>query len=303
MSFDDNYLNESFEEEEEDNGIINNLLNIPEPPPLTPPPSQLSTDFIQTQDYIENQNQNDNFLNYQQNINSFYKKFTHDLTFYQKAVPLTFMIDYSEYSMYETSQKIIVPKDILSKLTEYEDLQLPVYVKINDKDNILGIIDYVDFIDHIYIPTPLFYELELKENEDIILSVLKNQPPKASKISLKPLNEEFYNLDNVKTYLEVWLKKMFITLHMGKIITLPYRNNTISLYIDSLEPEPVVSIYEIEEVEIDLLPMDEYKKDVEFTEQTTPEQTENIMSEHEDGSQESDVFVSFSGKCNRLGSS
>ena len=107
----------------------------------------------------------------------------------------------------------------------------------------------------IYLKT-LFYDLGLRENEDIILSVLKNQPPKASKICLKPLNEEFYNLfKNVKAYLEVWLKKMFITLHMGEIITLPYKSSSISMYIDNLEPKPVVSIYEIEEVEIDLLPL------------------------------------------------
>ena len=118
-----------------------------------------------------------------------------------------------------------------------------------------------------YIPTPLFYDLNLTENEDIILSVLKNQPKKASKISLKPLSEEFYDIPDVKTYMEVWLKKMFISLHEGEIITLPYMRSTISLYIDSLEPENVVSIHDIEEVEIDLLPMDEYKNKtkLEFT--------------------------------------
>ena len=46
-------MDETFEEDEENNEIINQFPNIPEPPPLTPPPTQLSTDFINTQDYIE----------------------------------------------------------------------------------------------------------------------------------------------------------------------------------------------------------------------------------------------------------
>ena len=68
------------------------------------------------------------------------------------------------------------------------------------------------------------------------------------------------------------VKKMCITLHEGEIITLPYGKQTISLFIDSLEPENVVSIYEIEEVELDFLPMDEYvnKTKVEFVEKDPP---------------------------------
>ena len=284
---------------------------IPEVPGESPLPLPLSTDFINADTGL---NQNANMLQYQSNVNTFYKQFTHDLTFLKRAVPLTFFIDYSMYSIYETSQKILVPKEILSKLTEYENLELPIYVKINDGERIFGVLDYVDFIEHIYIPTPLFYDLNLTENEDIILSVLKEQPLKATKITLKPLSEEFYDISNVKTYLEVWLKKMRLTLHEGEIITLPYMKSTISLYIDSLEPTPIVSIHEIEEVEIDLLPMDEYanKTSVEFTEtqEETQKETEEEVNEQMVQEQvspanvkEETKFIPFSGKGNKLGSS
>lgn len=283
-------------------------VNVNENSTNSPLPLPLSTDFINAG---ENQNPHTDMLQYQSNVNTFYKQFTHDLTFLKRAIPLTFFNEYSKYSIYETSQKIIVPNEILSKLTEYENLELPIYVKINDGERIFGVLDYLDFIDHIYIPTPLFYDLNLTENEDIILSVLKNQPPKASKITLKPLSEEFYDISNVKTYLEVWLKKMRLTLHEGEIITLPYMRSTISLYIDNLEPEPIVSIHEIEEVEIDLLPMDEYanKTSVEFTEakvESNSEMQNQNENENENENAEEqnskEGFVAFSGKGNKLGS-
>ena len=99
-------------------------------------------------DMLNNQTQNLLDLSHiQQNINTFYKTFSHDLTFVYRSVPLTFFIDYAKYKLYENSQKIIVPKEILNKLAEYENLELPIFVKINDCDKVFGIIEYVDFIE------------------------------------------------------------------------------------------------------------------------------------------------------------
>ena len=38
---------------------------------------------------------------------------------------------------------------------------------------------------------------------------MKKPPSKASKITIKPLNEEFYDLPDIKTYLEIWLKMYY----------------------------------------------------------------------------------------------
>jgi hypothetical protein len=237
---------------------------------------------------------------YQSNLDTFYKKFEHDLTFIYKAVPLAFYLDYKPVEIYEQSHKIIAPKDLLTQLTGYENLELPVYIKLNDSDRIFGIVDYIDFIDHIYIPSNTFYELNLEENSEAIITILKEPPAKATEIKIKPLNEEFYEIQNIKTYLEIWLKKMYITLSSGEIINLPYRNGFISLYIEELVPESIVSIYDIDEVKIDLLPMDEYANAnanavCECLEEPKGDTIEN-------GEDNTEPFKSFSGKGNRLGS-
>jgi hypothetical protein len=203
---------------------------------------------------------------FQHNLNTFYKSFDNDITFVYKAVPMVFYMDYKPMEIYEQSQKIIAPKYLLTQLTGYEKLELPIYIKLNDSERIFGIIDYIDFIDHIYLPSRQFYDLSLVENEDTVITVLKDRPVSATEIKIKPLNDEFYEIQNIKTYLEVWLKKMYITLSKGEIITLPYSDGYISLYIEDTQPEPIVSIYDIEEVRIDLLPMDEYanKQAIQF---------------------------------------
>ena len=252
----------------------------------------------------------------QPNLATHYKPFTHDLTYIFKMVPLTFFLDYEDKRMYEFSQKIIAPKSLLMNISEYDNLTLPIYIKINDSEKIFGIIDYVEFIDHAYIPYNIFTELELEENTEQIITILKDQPPKANFLKIKPLNEEFYDIPNIKTYLEIWLKKMFIAISMGEIITLPFGKKSISLYIEETRPEPVVSIYEIEEIEIDLLPMDEYKnKSTTMLETNSeilsntqhPESLDNTKNESIE-KQDTEVdtcsseFVPFSGKGNRLGS-
>jgi hypothetical protein len=222
---------------------------------------------------------------FQHNLNTFYKSFDNDITFVYKAVPMVFYMDYKPMEIYEQSQKIIAPKDLLTQLTGYENLELPIYIKLNDSDRIFGIIDYIDFIDHIYLPSRQFYDLSLVENEDTIITVLKDRPVSATEIKIKPLNDEFYEIQNIKTYLEVWLKKMYITLSKGEIITLPYSDGYISLYIEDTQPEPIVSIYDIEEVRIDLLPMDEYanKQAIQFD----TEKLDNISPDNESPSNES----------------
>ena len=317
---DDDILNNAYDNFIENDNDNDTILQSPQPP-LSPPPPSISTDII------PNLPQQQNLSHFQTNLNTFYKKFTHDLTFLKRALPLSFYFDYDKYKIYETSNKILVPRDILEKTSEYEDLELPIYVKINDSDKIFGVIDYVDYIEHIYIPTPLFFEYNLKENEDIVLTIVKNQPEKASSITLKPLNEEFYLVEDIKTYLEVWLKKMFLTLHEGEIITLPYADSSISIFIDKLEPTTIVSIYEIEEVNIDMLPMDEYLKQKEIREKEELKRLEALEKQkNENDSENASVnannntslnknvntitntnsntgFVAFSGKGRTLGSS
>lgn len=283
-----NTNNQLYDNDSDEDIVLNTDMINPTLPPPTPLQNSIDLSIFQS------------------NLDTFYKKFDHDLTFIYKSITLVFYIDYKPFEIYEQSHKILAPKDLLTELTGYENLELPVYVKINDCDQIFGIIDYIDFIDHLYIPSKTFYDLELEENSETIITILKTPPVKATELKIKPLNEEFYEIQNIKTYLEVWLKKMYITLSSGEIINLPYRNGFISLFIDECQPETQVSIFDIDEVKIDLLPMDEYaNKSVCECLEENPSEVSSISDKNETNieTQDSHTFKAFSGKSNRLGSS
>ena len=286
-------------------------------------PVEIDTDLLQSLNQSQSNNSGyvgnsyasntDKYQKYQNNVSMVYKKFAKNLEFTFKALPLTFFLDYSEKKAFENSKKIIVPKSFLYELSNYEDLELPIFVKINDIDILFGIAEYVDYVDHVYIPTKTFFEFDLEENCEIQLTILKARPPNATSISIKPLSEEFYLIPNIKNYLEIMMKKMVISLTLGEIVRLPFADKWINIEIKELQPEPVVSLFDLESVDITVLPMVEpscklynNKKEEENEskgDETEPKDEDNYeipnVTEHP---QEPYEFVPFSGKGHTLGS-
>ena len=197
---------------------------------------------------------------------------------------------------------------MLNQLSKYDNLEYPIHIEINNK--IFTIHDFIDDIDCIFIPTENFYNLNIQENEYTTIKVLKKIPSKATYLKIKPCSEKFYELQNIKTYLEIHFKKLYPVLEKDEIIRLPYGRDIIEIIIKDCKPENIVSMNEIEELEIDFEPL----VDVEnIDEKIDMNQTiccnsienqkqENINQEKEESStpEEPKVFVPFSGKGRRL---
>ena len=117
---------------------------------------------------------------------------------------------------------------MLYELSSYKDLPFPIFIKLSNNETLFGIIDYVPYIDHIYIPTNIFYNLGMEEGSPNMLTIIKNSPPPATKIGLKPLDESFYDIQDIKTYLEIMFKKMILSL-TDEVINLPYLDRSIRI--------------------------------------------------------------------------
>ena len=284
--------------------------------------SENSSDEELSINYNTNNMNNTRFIEYQQNAHMYSKPFKNNLEYDIKALPLSFFLDYKDVKIYEYSKKIILPKSLLYQLSSYENLSLPIFIKINNFDILFGVIDYYDFIDHAYIPSDTFYNLGITEDEEIKITILHENPINAISIDIKPLSDEFYLIPNIKQYLEIMLKKMAISLTQGEIISLPYTDKFIKLEIVSLEPFPVVSIYDLEEVDITILPMIEPQSLVSSITKTIDETSKNTKDtidtkntkdtmDTKNTKDTKDIkdtknntnqsFVSFSGKGNTLG--
>ena len=193
---------------------------------------------------------------YQTNVNMADKDFSENIEKIYKCLPLIFYQEYEKYKEYEFSKKILAPQSLLYELSGYKNLPFPIYVQIGNTSLIVGVIEYVPFIDCIYIPSNMFYDLGLNENEEIMITILKTPPPNVTKIGIKPLDLKLYEVQDIKVYLEEVFKKMLLTLSLDEFVQLPYLDSHIRFEIKSLEPHNQVSIHDIEQVEIDLLPPD-----------------------------------------------
>ena len=60
--------------------------------------------------------------------------------------------------------------------------------------------EFIEDIDCIYIPTPIFYNIYLVENTIHPITIMKNIPSKATYLKMKPMSEELYSIKNVKQY-------------------------------------------------------------------------------------------------------
>ena len=194
---------------------------------------------------------------YQQNHNQFMKMNKEDIEFTLKALPFTFHPDSKSLFYKNNGSKVILPKYILYQLSEYENVCFPVTLKIGN--NYLGVLEFAEFIDQIYIPNHLFYKLDIEENSLLSFNVLHKELPKATYLKFKPLDERFYTIENVKKYFEIHLKKLFNVLSQDQFISIPFADTLLPFIVTECKPEKNVSIDEIEELELDIDAMCEPK--------------------------------------------
>ena len=82
---------------------------------------------------------------------------------------------------------------------------------------------------------------------------------KATYLKIKPLDDSFYYIENKKTYLETHIRNLYSVLTEEQTINLIYGQNIIPFYIMECKPDKNISMDEIEELEVDIEPINEPK--------------------------------------------
>ena len=78
-------------------------------------------------------------------------------------------------------------------------------------------------------------------------------------LKIKPLDDSFYYIENKKTYLETHIRNLYSVLTEEQTINLIYGQNIIPFYIMECKPDKNISMDEIEELEVDIEPINEPK--------------------------------------------
>jgi len=232
-----------------------------------------------------------------------------------KALPFTFYQDQNpKLDYHNNGNKVICPKYILYELSKYENVAFPVTFKY--KEHYLGVLEFKEFIDEMYIPNGIFYQLEIEENQSINLEILSKPLEKACFLKIKPQSEDFYKITDQKKYLETHFRNLFTVLKEKDTINLIYQNTKMPISIIECKPKHVVLMDEIEELEIDIEPLYEPKKKLKkkdkngiiFSMNTSLNKKDSVNDKNENNNQDNNEsrdnkeFVPFSGKGYTLGS-
>jgi hypothetical protein len=245
---------------------------------------------------------------YQQNTNNNLIINSENIEIIVKALPFTFYEEPTPKLEYHNNgNKIICPKYILYELSKYENIAYPITFKY--KDYYLGVLEFKEFIDEMYIPNHIFYQLGIEENESINLEILSKSLEKACFLKIKPQSDDFYKITDQKKYLETHFRNLFTVLKEKDTINLIYQNTKMPISIIECKPTNLVLMDEIEELVIDIEPLYEKKdakdsKGVIFSMNTSlNKKDENKKDENKKNNttELEPVFVPFSGKGHKLG--
>ena len=237
-------------------------------------------------------------------------------------LPFIFYHNSENVEFLENSNKIILPKRILYQLSQYNNIVYPLYFKINNSANLFSVHEFLEDIDHVYISRDLFHELRMEYDMPYTLTLFNQELVKGTKIRLQPHNQDMYEIENIKEYLEENLTKLYTCLMKDQTLSIPYDHTNIYFNVVNCEPEDLISIIDTD-IEVDFAkPLDyvepkpvkkEFKKDNLNFSQTNENNIHDLNSQQNTNNeqnqnnrqninpQQNTGFIPFSGVGHRLG--
>ena len=203
----------------------------------------------------------------------------------------------------EKGGKIIMPPSALDTLTRL-NIQYPMLFKLtNNRHNRVthcGVLEFVADEGKVYLPYWMMRNLLLEEGS--MIQVESASLPVATFSKFQPQSPDFLDIHDQKAVLENALRN-FACLTNGDVIAINYNDKVYELCVLETKPGPAVSIIECD-MNVEFAAPVGYKEPERFKDQIMSENEENrddnssVLSE--DMQSDSEGFVAFGGKGNRL---
>ena len=174
-----------------------------------------------------------------------------NIEFKNKILPYSFLDNYDKFKKYENSTKIIAPIYLLNKISNYENISFPIIIEHKSSNQKFTIHEFIDTIDHIYIPNNYFYKYDFLENSEEEFIILKDSLIKGTLIKLKPYDSKYLEVLNIKYFLEDNLNKYTLFLEENMELNIPYDESFLKFTVVKCEPENIISINEVENLSLE----------------------------------------------------
>ena len=222
-------------------------------------------------------------MNFQDNIDQFYKQAPEIIEENIRLLPFIMYHEYKKYLHLENSNKVIAPVSLLYKLSNFENIEYPVKFKIKDYQFVFSIFEFKEDIDVLYVPNHIIsqYGINIEENQNI--EIINKPLVKATSLTIKPHNQDYLKIPDIKVYLEATLKNLYTCIFKNQTLRLPYLDGAIYFDITNINnygeevemPDPI-SIIDVD-VEVIIEPSYLYTSQQNL-EQTYDENTNLSMN-------------------------
>lgn len=171
-----------------------------------------------------------------------YQKKPNNIIFSEKCYPLCYYYNYDKVAHLEYSNKIIMPKRILEKLSQYETI-VPPYMFELVSDNGTSVVSAHDFkigINGIYIPHIILDRINMNDNISKIIGIRfieTDKFDKGEKVIIQPHKTDFLDIEDHKTYLEAYLNN-YTLLKTNSTIMIPGIDDYSNIYLNIIHTEP-----------------------------------------------------------------
>ena len=259
--------------------------------------------------------------NYQDNIDLFYERAPEIIEENMRILPFIMYHEYNNYLHLENSNKVIAPVSLLYKFSKFDNIEYPVKFKIKDYQFVFSIFEFKEDIDVLYVPNHIISQYSINIDEIQELQIINKPLVKGTSITIKPHNQDYLKVPDIKVYLEATLKNLYTCIFKNQTLRLPYLNgsmffdvtnvNNYGDEIDSTEPIDIIDV----DLEVTIEPSYLYTAQQENVDDSQMGLDENISMNIDDidninvngdlldDISDSGEFVPYSGQGFKLGSS
>jgi hypothetical protein len=163
------------------------------------------------------------------------------------AYPLTFS-ENPQRERLEYSNQVLLPPEILQNagMDWFANNQsnFPAFfnLKYNGVSVNVGVLEFTEIPDIIYIPWHIFSLLGLQEGERVKVEMITEEIISATEITLKPHSYKFVELSDPKDILEKIISKNYPIISLYDIIKINHEGIEYLISVTKLEPAPIVKM-------------------------------------------------------------
>jgi len=169
---------------------------------------------------------------FQTGLHQDYQQAEEIVEFYYPCHSLSIFPYYRDGGLFstESTNTIIIPHRVLTEIAKYNNIESPYKFRLDTDHSIgqhlLGVKDFMEGIDHIYVPSRVFNSLKIEEGEIVKLCLINEKIQSCIGIIVQPHTSDLLKVGDPAKFLEDEISKRYPFITKGETIVIPISDSS-----------------------------------------------------------------------------